>query len=92
MKAWEALIPSVVSRHYKAMVAQGVGYEGSTWRGGTTQLWRCVTMVTRLGQHNLIVHGHDSIFKAHHVQIDKMRCGFLIAVAKVAMVLKRHGP
>ena len=52
MKAWEALISSVVSRHYEAVVAQGVGYEGSTWRRGTAQLWRWVTTVTRPGQHN----------------------------------------
>ena len=47
------------------------GYEGSTWRGGTAQLWRWVRTVTQSGQHNLIVHGHDTIFKAHHVQIQQ---------------------
>ena len=72
MRAWETLIPSVVSRHYEAVVAQGVGYEGSTWRGGTEQSWQWLrTVVTRPGKHNLIVHGHDTIFKAHHVQIQQ---------------------
>ena len=40
MRAWETLIMSVVSRHYEAVVAQGVGYKGSTWRGGKKQSWR----------------------------------------------------
>ena len=82
MRAWETLIPSVVSRHYEAVVAQGVGYEGSTWRGGTEQSWRWMRIVTRPGQHNLIVHRHDTIFKAHYVQIQQnalwifeCRCG-----------------
>ena len=71
MKAWEALITSIVSRHYEAVVAQGVEYEGSTWCGVTAQLWQWIRTVTRLGQHNLIVHGHDTIFKAHHIQIQQ---------------------
>ena len=85
------LIPFVVSRYYKVMVAQGVGYEGSLWCEGSKQLWQWVRTVTRLGHHNLVVHRHDTIFKAHHTKYNRIHYGFLITDVEVTMVLRKCG-
>ena len=33
MKSYETLIPAVISKHYEAVTAYGLGFEGHTWRG-----------------------------------------------------------
>ena len=40
MKSWESLIPAVISKHYEAVTAYGLGFEGHTWRGQNQQSWR----------------------------------------------------
>ena len=30
MKSWESLIPTVISKHYEAVTAYGLGFEGHT--------------------------------------------------------------
>ena len=37
MKSWESLIPAVISKHYEAVIAYGLGFEGHTWRGQNQQ-------------------------------------------------------
>ena len=71
MKSWESLIPAVIGKHYEAVTAYGLGFEGHTWRGQNQQSWRWVHRITRPGQRSLVVAGHDSIFKGEHVQLQQ---------------------
>ena len=73
LKSYEMLIPAVISKHYEAVTAYGLGFEGHTWQGQNQQSWRWVHTIARAGpgQQSLVMAGHDSIFKREHVQLQQ---------------------